>query len=92
MLKKVGDGARMDRYSQGYVRNLVEGFAQDRQIWENKRWRDRPALCDGDGPVGALRRWYRQFYPETLEAAQAAAASSSQGPESHASASPGESA
>jgi 3-ketosteroid 9alpha-monooxygenase subunit A len=64
MLKKVGDGSRMERYSQGYVKNLQEGFAQDRQIWEHKCWRDRPALCDGDGQFGALRRWYRQFYPD----------------------------
>ena len=64
MLKKVGDGSRMDRYAQGYVKNLQEGFAQDRQIWEHKCWRDRPALCDGDGQFGALRRWYRQFYPD----------------------------
>ena len=30
-------------------------------IWENKMFRTRPALCDGDGPIGLLRKWYRQF-------------------------------
>jgi 3-ketosteroid 9alpha-monooxygenase subunit A len=64
MLRKVGDDARMARYADAYVKNLMVGFAEDIQIWENKLWRDRPMLCDGDGPIGALRRWYRQFYPE----------------------------
>jgi len=63
MLKKVGGEEKMARYAQAYVQNLQVGFAEDRQIWENKLWRDRPTLCDGDGPIGALRRWYRQFYP-----------------------------
>ena len=29
--------------------------------WENKRYRERPLLSDGDGPILAFRRWYRQF-------------------------------
>jgi 3-ketosteroid 9alpha-monooxygenase subunit A len=64
MLKKVFDDAKMAKYSAAYINNLQVGFAEDRQIWENKVWRDRPTLCDGDGAIGALRRWYRQFYPE----------------------------
>ena len=62
MLKKVGSDEKMARYSAGYVENLQVGFGQDVAIWENKVWRDRPVLCDGDGAIGALRRWYRQFY------------------------------
>jgi 3-ketosteroid 9alpha-monooxygenase subunit A len=74
MLKKVHDDAKMARYAQGYIKNLQDGFAQDRQIWENKKWRDRPSLCDGDGQFGALRRWYRQFYPDTPDGASGATA------------------
>ncbi|MBZ0231267.1 MAG: aromatic ring-hydroxylating dioxygenase subunit alpha [Deltaproteobacteria bacterium] len=62
MLKKVGDEKKMARYAQAYADNLTLGFQQDVAIWENKVWRDRPTLCDGDGAIGALRRWYRQFY------------------------------
>ena len=62
MLKKVGSDEKMARYAQAYVTNLQVGFAEDVAIWENKTWRDRPVLCDGDGAIGALRRWYRQFY------------------------------
>jgi 3-ketosteroid 9alpha-monooxygenase subunit A len=58
----------MDRY----VDNMRDGFLQDVRIWENKIYLDRPTLCDGDGPIGQLRRWYRQFYePRTISAAAA---------------------
>ena len=53
---------RMAEFSARYVENLTVGFEQDIAIWENKVYRTRPALCDGDGPIGKLRRWYRQFY------------------------------
>ena len=36
---------------------------QDLIIWSNKRHITRPALALGDGPVGAYRKWARQFYP-----------------------------
>jgi nitrite reductase/ring-hydroxylating ferredoxin subunit len=35
---------------------------QDCRIWESKRYLPRPALAEGDGPVGAYRRWASQFY------------------------------
>lgn len=53
---------RMAGFSKKYVENLTVGFEQDIAIWENKVYRARPTLCDGDGPIGKLRRWYRQFY------------------------------
>ena len=31
-------------------------------IWENKLYRERPGLCDGDGPIMQYRRWASQFY------------------------------
>lgn len=37
---------------------------QDIEIWENKRYVDRPRLCRDDGPVFRFRRWYRQFLPD----------------------------
>lgn len=68
MLKKIREDGPMAKYADAYVQNLQTGFAEDIRIWENKVWRDRPALCDGDGPIGALRRWYRQFYPDVEQA------------------------
>jgi len=45
-----------------YVADNVRTFEQDFPIWENKIFRERPLLCDGDGPIAAYRRWAAQFY------------------------------
>jgi 3-ketosteroid 9alpha-monooxygenase subunit A len=45
-----------------YVENLRLGFHEDIAIWENKVYRESPRLVDGDGPIGKLRAWYKQFY------------------------------
>lgn len=45
-----------------WIDALQNGYFQDVAIWEHKRWRDDPMLCDGDGPIGKLREWYAQFY------------------------------
>ena len=62
MLKKMAPDAKMDVFTQKYIENLEVGFGEDVRIWENKLWRDRPMYRDGDGPLGKLRKWYRQFY------------------------------
>ncbi len=68
-LQRDGSG-REEAFMEAYVENLRKGFFQDIQIWENMRFRDRPVLCDGDGPLIKLRRWYEQFYtPRGGEAA-----------------------
>ena len=46
------------------IRDLEHQFEQDRIIWENKAYWERPLLCDGDGDFGAYRRWMRQFFDE----------------------------
>jgi 3-ketosteroid 9alpha-monooxygenase subunit A len=53
---------RSERFIAAYVRDVLAGFEQDIAIWTHKVWRDRPLLCDGDGPIMKLRRWYAQFY------------------------------
>jgi hypothetical protein len=38
-------------------------FAEpDFRIWEHKVHRDRPLLCDEDGPIARFRRWAGRFY------------------------------
>jgi 3-ketosteroid 9alpha-monooxygenase subunit A len=73
MLKNV-PGQKMDRLVDLYMANLKSGFEDDIRIWENKLYRDVPVLCDGDGPINQLRRWYRQFYagpePQVMEQAE----------------------
>lgn len=37
---------------------------QDVRIWKHRRYVPTPQLAVGDGPIGAYRRWCRQFYPQ----------------------------
>ena len=40
-----------------------KGFAEvDLVVWDNKKYRPKPLLCDGDGPILRWRRYFRQFY------------------------------
>ena len=43
------------------------GFEQDVLIWKNKTRIDNPLLCEEDGPVYQLRRWYEQFYVDAAD-------------------------
>ena len=43
------------------------GFEQDVEIWRSKTRIDNPLLCEEDGPVYQLRRWYEQFYVDAAE-------------------------
>ena len=40
-----------------FIEAMSSGVKQDIPIWENKVYRPRPVLCDGDGAIGELRRW-----------------------------------
>ncbi|GAA4840026.1 Rieske 2Fe-2S domain-containing protein [Saccharopolyspora rosea] len=52
--------ARMAEFIKG-------GFEQDVAIWKNKARIDNPLLCEEDGPVYQLRRWYEQFYVDVAD-------------------------
>ena len=40
----------------------------DLPIWDNKKYRPQPLLCDGDGPILMWRKWFSQFYATPIEA------------------------
>ncbi|WP_248964145.1 Rieske 2Fe-2S domain-containing protein [Sphaerisporangium perillae] len=46
---------------------ILRGFDQDVQIWKHKTRIDNPLLCEEDGPVYQLRRWYEQFYVDVAD-------------------------
>jgi 3-ketosteroid 9alpha-monooxygenase subunit A len=50
-----------------FARSFKVGFLQDVEIWKNKTRIDNPLLCEEDGPVYQLRRWYEQFYVDAGE-------------------------
>jgi 3-ketosteroid 9alpha-monooxygenase subunit A len=45
-----------------YPQSAHAAFGSDVEIWKDKVYREDPILCDGDGPINKLRRWYEQFY------------------------------
>ncbi len=59
----LGTAARLGS-REGLMREFVSDVADDFEIWQSKRYLDRPALAKGDGPIPKYRRWARQFYVE----------------------------
>ncbi|KAA5838028.1 Rieske 2Fe-2S domain-containing protein [Saccharopolyspora hirsuta] len=54
--------ADAEQMAQGFAAGVEKGFLQDVEIWQHKARIDNPLLCEEDGPVYQLRRWYEQFY------------------------------
>ncbi|MGW5861165.1 Rieske 2Fe-2S domain-containing protein [Streptomyces sp. NPDC055239] len=55
-------GEESDQLASSMAEFIKLGFEQDIAIWRNKTRIDNPLLCEEDGPVYQLRRWYEQFY------------------------------
>ncbi|MEV6096527.1 Rieske 2Fe-2S domain-containing protein [Nocardia sp. NPDC051981] len=53
--------------AQKMVDTVRLGFEQDIEIWRHKTRIDNPLLCEEDGPVYQLRRWYQQFYVDVAD-------------------------
>ena len=51
-----------ESFGQMFVEGMTMGVQQDIPIWENKIYRERPVLCDGDGPIAEFRKWAQNFY------------------------------
>lgn len=65
LVKKMGAEAAV---AKAFTDEVTKQFLEDRPIWENKTYWDRPILCDGDGAIAIFRifrKWAKQFYPET---------------------------
>jgi phenylpropionate dioxygenase-like ring-hydroxylating dioxygenase large terminal subunit len=45
------------------MRAFRHDVEQDFDIWQHKKYVHPPQLAVGDGPIGAYRRWCKQFYP-----------------------------
>src|SRR5882757_5226286 len=56
------DDEQANKIAARFAKNTGVGFLQDVEIWKNKSRVDNPLLCEEDGPVYQLRRWYEQFY------------------------------
>jgi 3-ketosteroid 9alpha-monooxygenase subunit A len=58
---------KADKVAGKLAKSFGIGFLQDVEIWRNKTRIDNPLLCEEDGPVYQLRRWYEQFYVDAAE-------------------------
>lgn len=55
----------VDRAATAFGLDLYrQDVEQDFEIWKHKRYVHPPQLAQGDGPIGAYRRWCKQFYPQ----------------------------
>jgi 3-ketosteroid 9alpha-monooxygenase subunit A len=52
---------------EAYTEKNIESFHQDVAIWNNKCIIDNPLMCDGDGPIHMVRKWYSQFMTDIDE-------------------------
>ncbi|MER6719926.1 Rieske 2Fe-2S domain-containing protein [Streptomyces halstedii] len=60
-------GEAAEELASGMGQFIKLGFEQDIEIWKNKSRIDNPLLCEEDGPVYQLRRWYEQFYVDVAD-------------------------
>lgn len=70
VMAKIPDGidtSTVEGLRDMIVSGVNEGFVQDINIFQTKARLDKPVLCDGDGPVYQLRRWYEQFYVDVAD-------------------------
>ncbi len=62
IISSLTDEPLTPEFAQLYPQMAHVAFGQDVEIWKDKVYREDPILCDGDGPINKLRRWYEQFY------------------------------
>lgn len=60
-------GDLADDLARRLSRFILRGFNQDVAIWKSKARIDNPLLCEEDGPVYQVRRWYEQFYVDAAD-------------------------
>ena len=56
---------RLPRIFVSYVIGTwIAQWRQDVKIWQGKIYRQHPPGAADDGPLGRMRAWYGQFYPD----------------------------
>ncbi|MBE9537653.1 MAG: Rieske 2Fe-2S domain-containing protein [Proteobacteria bacterium] len=69
MVKKAEGGTEVENkaMAEAYMEKNIESFQQDVAIWNNKCIIDNPLMCDGDGPINLVRKWYSQFMTDVAD-------------------------
>ena len=56
----------MTRMGVGFARDFCKQIEQDIPIWENKIYRDRPKLAQGEAAIMEFRNWAQLSYDDTV--------------------------
>ena len=61
------DPETADKLARMVADGVSAGFEQDVEVFKSKTKIDNPLLCDADGPIYQIRRWYEQFYVDVAD-------------------------
>jgi 3-ketosteroid 9alpha-monooxygenase subunit A len=61
-VRRFADDAVTSTVGTAFVDEVSRQLQEDQPIWEHKRFVERPALADTDGPFTQFRTWASQFY------------------------------
>ncbi|HWB79643.1 MAG TPA: Rieske 2Fe-2S domain-containing protein [Nannocystaceae bacterium] len=64
LVRDMGEPMLVATVAAFFLTEVLRQIEADAKIWAHKVLVARPLLAEGDGPIGAYRRWTRQFYPE----------------------------
>jgi nitrite reductase/ring-hydroxylating ferredoxin subunit len=58
-----------EQAAEGFYDYYAKDWELDMPLWNNKLFREKPVLAEGDGDISRFRKWYRQFYSTPVEVA-----------------------
>jgi len=62
VVRRFADDAVTSSVGKAFVDEVSRQLLEDKPIWEHKKFIERPALADTDGPFLQFRQWAAQFY------------------------------
>lgn len=65
-VRSMGDDRLNSSVGAAFAAEVDKQFMEDMPIWEHKAHLVRPALADNDGPFMKFRKWYSQFYVDSV--------------------------
>ncbi len=65
-VRSLGDDQVNSTVGDAFAAEVDKQFVEDMPIWEHKAHLVRPALADNDGPFMKFRKWYSQFYVDSV--------------------------
>ena len=66
-VRRFADDALTSSVGEAFVNEVSRQLLEDKPIWENKTFVERPALADTDGPFLQFRQWAAQFYVDPAD-------------------------